>query len=159
MSLAVLLTTITNLLGLVVSFGAQGVRSTGLCLRRRGHDAMVCVENLCCQSAHQASRDAVRTDLVPWRSQIGLSCGKAPLLHRLTLVPLIVGMGLREAWPFLSTVPVITYPYRKVVPAAKSFAKTNKKVLGLCQNRPARFLLSRSPLACRGSVAFCWWSC
>ncbi|CAE7514646.1 BASS4 [Symbiodinium pilosum] len=35
----------------------------------------------------------------------------------LTLVPLIVGMGLRE-----------------VVPAAKSFAKTNKKVLGLCQN-------------------------
>ncbi|CAE7314279.1 BASS4 [Symbiodinium natans] len=35
----------------------------------------------------------------------------------LTLVPLIVGMGLRE-----------------VLPAAKSFAKTNKKVLGLCQN-------------------------
>ncbi|CAE7359298.1 BASS4 [Symbiodinium sp. CCMP2456] len=35
----------------------------------------------------------------------------------LTLVPLVVGMGLREVWP-----------------AAKSFAKTNKKVLGLCQN-------------------------
>ncbi|CAL1131333.1 unnamed protein product [Cladocopium goreaui] len=35
----------------------------------------------------------------------------------LTLVPLIVGMLLRE-----------------VIPAAKSFAKTNKKVLGLCQN-------------------------
>eukprot|EP00913_Durusdinium_trenchii_P036083 g33764.t1 len=35
----------------------------------------------------------------------------------LTLVPLIVGMLLRE-----------------VTPGAKSFAKTNKKVLGLCQN-------------------------
>ncbi|CAJ1369337.1 unnamed protein product [Effrenium voratum] len=35
----------------------------------------------------------------------------------LTLVPLVVGMGLRE-----------------VFPVAKSFAKTNKKVLGLCQN-------------------------
>jgi hypothetical protein len=32
----------------------------------------------------------------------------------------------------------------EVIPAAKSFAKTNKKVLGLCQNRPAM-------------IAMAWW--
>ncbi|CAE7859850.1 BASS4 [Symbiodinium microadriaticum] len=78
-SLAVLLTTITNLLGVVT---------------------------------------------MPW-SVSKIFAAKVPIkpsemlfeLIWLTLVPLVVGMGLREVWP-----------------AAKSFAKTNKKVLGLCQN-------------------------
>ena len=101
---------------------------------------MVCVTDLCGQSAYQAIGDALRADLVVGTGLGGVS-SEFVFLCRLTLVPLIVGMALREAVAVqLLALPSLRRPRQpKVVPPAKAFAKTNKKVLGLCQNRPGLF--------------------